>query len=142
MVHARKENYYLSVNRNSLKTEQTIESEDTEELLIYRVLPHTRHLLIQTSSPCFRSLLYCHNLFGIKNKTLKCYYAYQQTVIALCLLHNLPDQEIPLCDIPMLKTLLYHIRCKFVLAHGNNLSSQFTDNLFPFMSFSTFQNML
>jgi hypothetical protein len=76
------------------------------------------------------------------NKTLNRYHAYQQIVIALCLLHNLPDQELPLCDIPMLKTLLYYIRSKFILAHGNNLSSQFTDNLIPFMSFSSFQNML
>jgi hypothetical protein len=46
----KRDNYYLSVNRNNFKTEQTIDSEETEELLIYGVLPHTRHL-IQTSPP-------------------------------------------------------------------------------------------
>ena len=37
------------------------------------------------------------------------YHTYQQIVIALCLLHDLPDQKIPLHNITMLKRLLYHI---------------------------------
>lgn len=80
-----------------------------------------------------------------KEKKQKVSYSnnvYQQIVIALSLLQNLLDQKFPLCTAPMFKTPLYDIRCKFVLAHGYYLPSQFSDDLAPFMFIPFLQNML